>query len=95
VRVWRGVIGAPNPRSHTLVGHDLDRVVDFASIGPARHDDLEAMLWVLEGNPRTRRFHELAGWRLDGAAKDETVLDMPVREVRYRIALRAPQRSAG
>lgn len=50
----------------------------------------EAILWVLEDNPRTRRFYELAGWRLDGADKDDTIFDTSVREVRYRIALRAP-----
>jgi len=47
----------------------------------------EAMLWVLEDNPRTRRFYERAGWRLDGAVREETILDTSVREVRYRIAL--------
>jgi GNAT superfamily N-acetyltransferase len=47
----------------------------------------EAMLWVLEDNPRTRRFYELAGWRADGAVKDDVLLDTPVREVRYRIPL--------
>jgi len=26
----------------------------------------EAVLWTLEDNPRTRRFYEAAGWRLDG-----------------------------
>jgi ribosomal protein S18 acetylase RimI-like enzyme len=48
----------------------------------------EAVLWVLEDNPRTRRFYELAGWRLDGESKEEGWLDLVVREVRYRIDLR-------
>ena len=26
----------------------------------------DAILWTLEDNPRTRRFYEAAGWRLDG-----------------------------
>jgi hypothetical protein len=47
----------------------------------------EAVLWVLDDNPRARRFYELAGWRLNGAVKEDTFLDTPVREVRYRIAL--------
>jgi RimJ/RimL family protein N-acetyltransferase len=47
----------------------------------------DAVLWVLEDNPRTRRFYELAGWRADGAVKDEEWLGKPVREVRYRITL--------
>ena len=46
----------------------------------------EAILWVLEDNPRTHRFYELAGWRADGASKDEEWLDRTVREIRYRIS---------
>jgi ribosomal protein S18 acetylase RimI-like enzyme len=124
---WQEAIASGNPRSHTLVGQERDRVVGFASIGPTRDDDLDpeqvgelfaiyvlpeawgegvgralmrelvarlrkerfraAILWVLEDNPRTRRFYELAGWRLDGAVREETILDTAVREVRYRIAL--------
>jgi GNAT superfamily N-acetyltransferase len=61
----------------------------------------EARLWVLEDNPRARRFYEAAGWWLDGASKEDTFLDTRVTEVRYRIALplpegaRAPRRRAG
>jgi ribosomal protein S18 acetylase RimI-like enzyme len=47
----------------------------------------EAILWVIEDNPRTRRYYELAGWQFDGGEKQEAVLDVPVRQVRYRIAL--------
>jgi GNAT superfamily N-acetyltransferase len=47
----------------------------------------EAILWVIEDNPRTRRFYELAGWQLDGVVKDEEWLGTLVRELRYRIAL--------
>jgi len=47
----------------------------------------EAILWVLEDNPRTRCFYELAGWQADGASKDEEWLGTLVREIRYRIAL--------
>ena len=48
----------------------------------------EATLWVLEDNPRARRFYEAAGWRTDGAVKEDEFLGTPVREVRYRISLR-------
>jgi GNAT superfamily N-acetyltransferase len=48
---------------------------------------LEAMLWVIEDNPRTRRYYERAGWQFDGGVKDEAVLDIHVRQVRYRIDL--------
>jgi ribosomal protein S18 acetylase RimI-like enzyme len=44
----------------------------------------EAMLWVLNDNPRARRFYEAAGWAHDGGAKEDTHLDTVVSEVRYR-----------
>jgi GNAT superfamily N-acetyltransferase len=47
----------------------------------------EAILWVLEDNPRARRFYEAAGWRLDGATKKDMFLGVGVTELRYRIAL--------
>jgi ribosomal protein S18 acetylase RimI-like enzyme len=47
----------------------------------------EAILWVIEDNPRTRRFYELAGWQPDGGVKDEEWLGTVVREIRYRISL--------
>jgi GNAT superfamily N-acetyltransferase len=47
----------------------------------------EAILWVIEDNPRTRRYYERAGWHFDGATKEEGVLDVPIRQVRYRIRL--------
>ena len=46
----------------------------------------EAILWVLEDNPRARRFYEAAGWSLDGATKEDVFLGVRVTEVRYRIA---------
>lgn len=48
----------------------------------------QAILWVLEDNPRTRRFYDLAGWRADGGVQDEEWLGTTIREVRYRIDLR-------
>jgi GNAT superfamily N-acetyltransferase len=47
----------------------------------------EAVLWVLEDNPRARRFYEREGWSLDGGVKDDSHLGVPVTEVRYRITL--------
>ena len=44
----------------------------------------EATLWVLEDNPRGRRFYERAGWALDGGRQDERFLETDVSEVRYR-----------
>jgi ribosomal protein S18 acetylase RimI-like enzyme len=42
-----------------------------------------AILWVLEDNPRARRFYELAGWTADGTVRPIEVFGMSVPEVRY------------
>ncbi len=49
-----------------------------------------AILWVVEGNQRARRFYERAGWASDGAVKDEGFAGVVVREVRYVIDLQDP-----
>jgi GNAT superfamily N-acetyltransferase len=48
---------------------------------------LTASLWVLEDNPRARRFYEREGWSLDGGRRKEDFLGVPITEVRYRITL--------
>ncbi len=48
----------------------------------------QATLWVLDDNPRARRFYEKSGWTHDGGSRPLTVLgDVEVTEVRYRIRL--------
>lgn len=47
----------------------------------------EAILWVLDDNPRARRFYEREGWSPDGAVKEDDLLGVRVAEVRYRIGL--------
>lgn len=47
----------------------------------------EATLWVLDDNPRARRFYERAGWATDGARKAEERWGVRAPEVRYRKAL--------
>ena len=47
----------------------------------------ELVLWVTPQNERARRLYEAAGWRTDGAARDQEVLGVVVPEVRYRRAL--------
>jgi len=47
----------------------------------------EAILYVLDDNPRARAFYEREGWSLDGGEKTDEFLGLAVREVRYRIAL--------
>ena len=44
-----------------------------------------SILWVLEDNPRARRFYEREGWALDGGRKQDAFLGVEVTEVRYRI----------
>ena len=48
----------------------------------------EAILWVLDDNPRARRFYETMGWEHDGGSKRDTFLGTEVTEVRYRKRLR-------
>jgi len=45
-----------------------------------------ATLYVLDDNPRARRFYEREGWALDGVTKTGEFLGLPVAEVRYRIS---------
>jgi len=47
----------------------------------------DAVLWVLEDNPRARRFYEREGWILDGMRKEEEWLGVTIPEVRYRTTL--------
>jgi len=62
-----------------------------ASLGALRERGFPAaILWVLEDNPRARRFYEREGWMLDTAEwgrKVEPHLGVDVAEVRYRISL--------
>ena len=44
----------------------------------------EAALWVLEDNPRARRFYELAGWSPDGTLTEGEWFGVRATEVRYR-----------
>jgi len=50
----------------------------------------EALLWVHADNRRARRFYEAAGWRVDGAARDEEAFGRVVKELRHRIKLGQP-----
>lgn len=47
----------------------------------------EATLWVLDDNPRARRFYEREGWMPDGARREGEHLGVVTAEVRYRIEL--------
>jgi GNAT superfamily N-acetyltransferase len=43
----------------------------------------DVVLWVLDDNPRARRFYELAGWSADGNARVVEMFGFDVSEVRY------------
>ena len=58
----------------------------FDAMRAAGHRD--AILWVLDDNPRARRFYEREGWTLDGGRKEQDHLGVRVAEVRYRLNLR-------
>ena len=47
----------------------------------------DAVLYVLDENPRARRFYEREGWALDGGTKREELLGLDITELRYRRAL--------
>lgn len=47
----------------------------------------DAILWVVPGNARARRFYERAGWQHDGASRRQPVLGVDVDEIRYAVPL--------
>jgi ribosomal protein S18 acetylase RimI-like enzyme len=47
----------------------------------------EAVLWVLPGNARARRFYELAGWSNTAIERTQEVLGVTVPEIQYRRTL--------
>ena len=54
--------------------------------GEARLRELghhEAVLWVLEDNPRAHRFYERTGWTRDGTHRPIEVFGVSVPEIRY------------
>ena len=55
------------------------------SLRAAGYDN--AILWVLEDNPRARRFYEREGWLPDGGRRTSEHLGVETVEVRYTIVL--------
>ncbi|MGH3049981.1 MAG: GNAT family N-acetyltransferase, partial [Gaiellaceae bacterium] len=54
-----------------------------ATLEALREDGFPAaILWVLEDNPRARRFYEREGWTLDGGRRKSEHLDVHTIEVR-------------
>ena len=52
-----------------------------------RESYADATLYVIEDNPRARRFYEREGWAADGTTKTGEFLGLTVAEIRYRIKL--------
>lgn len=71
------------------------RLMDAAVAELAGEGFAEAVLWVIEGNVRARRFYEAAGWAPDGAAKLDPRGGWDIPEVRYRRALPAVGAASG
>jgi L-amino acid N-acyltransferase YncA len=91
------------PETAELFAIYLDEAVVGSGVGRAlmqqATDDLrqrgyhQAVLWVLEGNARARRFYDSAGWSADGASKADTIQSLVLRELRYTIDLRSAAES--
>ncbi|RZU52137.1 ribosomal protein S18 acetylase RimI-like enzyme [Krasilnikovia cinnamomea] len=47
------------------------------------HLGARAVLWVLDGNTRARRFYERGGWVPDGATRDQPMGSETARQLRY------------
>ncbi len=72
----------------TRWGRGLGRLLLAAAVdelGSGGHT--AAILWVVEGNVRARRFYESAGWHLDGGTMVDDRFGTGVVEVRYRLQL--------
>jgi len=63
-------------RVGTGIGRDL-----MADASP--HLGERAVLWVLDGNERARRFYERAGWFADGLTRAAPIGGRTTRQVRY------------
>jgi len=65
---------------------------DLITAGEQRLRELghgHAILWVLEDNPRARRFYEAAGWSTDGTKRPIEIFETFVPEIRYTKELHA------
>lgn len=48
---------------------------------------LQATLWVLSSNDKSRAWYERKGWAIEGRSKTDTVRDVELHELRYIIEL--------
>jgi ribosomal protein S18 acetylase RimI-like enzyme len=73
-------------------GSGAGAALTAAALGELHARYAEAALWVLEDNPRARRFYEKHGWSPDGTQKTGRQLGVDTAEMRYRISLAEPRR---
>jgi ribosomal protein S18 acetylase RimI-like enzyme len=66
----------------TLMADAIERLSGLAEPGTER-----AVLWVLAGNERARRFYERGGWTADGASRDSPIGPELVPQLRYSRSL--------
>jgi GNAT superfamily N-acetyltransferase len=68
--------------------HGVGRQLMARALGDlADREFSSAILWVLTGNERGRRFYEAAGWRPDGGTQMLDFDGTPVEEMRYLVDL--------
>jgi ribosomal protein S18 acetylase RimI-like enzyme len=68
---------------HVDPGHVGGGVGRLLMVDALAHLGDSAVLWVLEGNARARRFYERGGWFADGAARDEAIGGEMTHLLRY------------
>jgi GNAT superfamily N-acetyltransferase len=62
------------------------KLLELAMQAMRDRGEAEGILWVLEDNPRARRFYEREGWTPDGTGETE-YLGVGAAIVRYRLSL--------
>ncbi|GAA0796119.1 GNAT family N-acetyltransferase [Spirilliplanes yamanashiensis] len=66
------------------VGSGVGRLLMISALEQLRaHGEPRAVLWVLEGNARARRFYERGGWVDEGVARTGHVGSAPTVQRRY------------
>lgn len=65
-----------------------DRLMDFTELRLRAEGFALAVLWVIEQNPRARRFYERRGWEPTGITADSNVGSTTITELEYWIELK-------
>jgi GNAT superfamily N-acetyltransferase len=66
-----------------LVGTGVGRLLIADALTGLAAYGSSAVLWVLEGNVRARRFYERGGWSVDRTTRDSPIGVETTRQVRY------------